>query len=1050
MKEFSSYAPRELESEVLSYWEEAKIPAFLTKRRKGAKKFFVLDGPPYINALPHVGHVKTTAYKDIWTRLKYMQGFDAHLQAGFDCHGLPVEVIVEKELGITSKQQIIEKGIDVFDAACLAKILNNEKSWLAYYKKLGAWRAFFTPYFTYKPSYIESGWWTFKQLHEKGFVTEGLRSIHWCPHCETALSGYEVSDSYKNVTDASAYAKFRVKGSKNEYLVAWTTTPWTLPGNVAIAVAGKEKYVKARVTHNGKKEVYIIAKKLVDRVLKEKANLEYEIVCEFLGEEIDGLQYEPLLATASQKNLGEKAHRVYLSIPIMVKKKYKKHSKKEEASGTVSCTVECLDCKEKQKKELDAEELTLLEVGSIVEAGFCEKCDGHTGYRLVEKKMEEKEFDEFVTMHEGTGLVHTAPGHGQSDNLFGKHYGLPAVSPVDEAGKFTAEVEEWHGKFVKSADKLIIAHLQENGKLLLEEKVTHAYPLCWRCKSPLIFRLSNQIYFSIDAIKERMMSSNESVNWMPEYGKEAFGNWVAAAGDWCISQQRFWGMPIPLWKCEKCGANKVIGSVEELQENATKKIGKLQDLHRHVVDKIELKCVACSGIMKRIPDIFNVWYDSGIAAWASLGYPKENKELFESMFPVDLVNESQDQIRGWFYSLSFCSHAAFAKPAYKNVAMMGWVLDEKGEKMSKSLGNVVSADEAIEKLGADAIRLYFCWEISPWDVQKFSFNTAQEVVRSLNILWNSYKFLETYAGSAAKKKAKLRKEDEWILSRTNSVCKQSTQHFENFEFHLAGRTLVSFAVNDLSRWYIKLIRDRASGSEEEKAACMQTLRTVLNQLSVMMAPITPFLSDYVYQKTGGREKSVHFENYPVAEEESINKELEKQMSLAMLVTEAANSLRNEQKMKLRWPLAELSVTGAAFEKETLELLASQNNVLKATLSSTLHKDFSSTTIVFEEKEIVVALDVKRDEKLITMAKYRELIRAVQASRKQNNFVVQEKILLAVATDDAALKKFLQKNSGELAKEVGASKATVVQEKELKGNFTLQSAESSCSVAYERA
>jgi len=642
------YNALELEEKIRGFWEEKKTPLKLAERRKGAKKFFLLDGPPYINAEPHVGHVKTTVCKDVWGKFKYMQGFDSWFSPGFDCHGLPVEVMVEKELGIESKRQIEEMGIEKFDEHCLKKILNNEKLWVEYYKLIGSWRGWFEPYFTYKPYYIESAWWTAKKLHEKGMLTTGEYPIHWCPHCETALSGYEVSDSYKMVSDPSIFVKFKVKGRTNEFLLVWTTTPWTLPGNVAVFAHPQEKYVKVRVKQGAREELLILAEKRLEQVMNS-LGIRYEVVERVHGADLDGLEYEPLLDVPQQKELGAKAHRVYLSITVLKHKKYKKHKMKH-------------DEKEETEKR---------------------------GEKNAEDDEEEKaEFEEFVTMNEGTGLVHCAPGHGSSDYFVGNYYGLPAVSPVDESGKFTEKAGEWKGLFVKDADKSIVEKLEEEGKLLHFSRITHSYPLCWRCKTPLIFRLSKQWYYKIAPIKEKMIEANERVNWMPSYGKESFGNWLQQSGDWCISQQRYWGIPIPIWVCSSCGRMKVIGSVKELKENAVGSLGELNDLHRHVVDKIRLKC-DCGKNMNRVKDIFNVWFDSGIAPWASLAYPFKNKELFEEMFPCDLINESQDQIRGWFYVLMFCSMAAFEKPSYKAVGMMGWVLDEKGEKMSKSLGNVV-------------------------------------------------------------------------------------------------------------------------------------------------------------------------------------------------------------------------------------------------------------------------------------------------------------------------------------------------------------------------
>ncbi|MFH0712973.1 MAG: isoleucine--tRNA ligase, partial [Candidatus Micrarchaeota archaeon] len=792
------YNTKQLEDAVRVYWEEEKIPEKTQTYNKKAKRFFLLDGPPYTNALPHIGHVKTTACKDIWTKYKQMQGFTGYLQPGFDCHGLPTEVMVEKELKVVSKSDIENKiGIAQFDAKCLEKAVNTEKNWVDYYKLLGAWRAYFTPYFTYKDYYIESAWWTAKQLHSKGLFIEGDRAIHWCPRCETSLSGYEVSDSYKDLQAPSMYLKFKVKNF-DEFLLVWTTTPWTLPSNVAIAVHPQETYVRASC--NGEK--FILAKKRVEGVEKETGK-KFKIISELSGSELDGLQYEPLMDFDSQKFIG--GHKVILSIVIMANKKYKKHIM---GSGQATANLE--------------------------------------------------EYAEFVTMEAGSGLVHTSPANGQTDNFVGKYYNLPIVSTVDEKGRFIVSVGEFVGMTTSKADPLIIEHLEQRGKIFNVEYFTHRASVCWRCKTPLIFRLSKQWYLKVDPLKEKILAENENINWMPDFGKTKFQNWIADREDWCLSQQRYWGIPMPIWTCEKCNSHEIIGSRAELAEKSVAKLDvkKLTDLHRHAVDGIVLKCSACGGNAKRIRDIFTVWFDSGIAPWASLGYPFKNKELFESMFPVDLINESQDQVRGWFDSLMLCSVGVFGHAPYKAVGMMGWVVDEKGDKMSKSVGNVVPAAEGISKLGADVVRLYFCSEVAPWEVQKFSFEQAKKPKQALSILWNCFTFLETYKDANCKLKVlapnnvkKFALEDKWILSRLDSTVAQFAKYMDLFEFHNAGRVAMEFIVDDLSRAYVKLIRDRMNAANADKTSRLQSEQTLgycVYTISKLLAPITPFISDYIF------------------------------------------------------------------------------------------------------------------------------------------------------------------------------------------------------------
>ncbi len=969
------YDPKKIEKEVLEYWMKEDIAGKLEERRKGKKKFFLLDGPPYVNGTPHVGHVKTTTYKDIWTRFKYMQGYSTFIQPGFDCHGLPVEVAVEKELGITSKSDIEEKiGIEEFDKKCLEKVRNNESAWLGYYKKLGAWRGFFAPYLTYKDYYIESGWWTAKKLHEKSMLYAGEKPIYWCPHCETALSGYEVSDSYTDVEDPSVFVKFKVKGEEKTYFIVWTTTPWTLPANVALFVHPKEEYVKVKVGE----EYYILGAKRVPEVLKDT---KYKIVKKFKGVELDGMEYEPLLDVEQQKELGEKAHKIYLSISIMKKKQYKKHKMKESEEG-------------------------------------------------------KEEFEEFVTMDEGSGIVHCAPGHGATDYLVGQHYGLPAVSPVDEKGRFTEKVKRFEGVFVKDADKEIIELLKKENKLLREETIVHSYPLCWRCKSKLIFRMSKQWYFSIEPIKQKMIEANKKVNWMPESGREMFANWLEGSGDWCISQQRYWGIPMPIWVCDKCGKTEVIGSKEELLKKAINAPKDINDLHRHNIDKIELKCDECGGTMHRVKDIFNVWFDSGISPWASMGYPYKNKELFEKLFPVDLINESQDQIRGWFYALMFYGIATFDIPSYKNVAMMGWVVDENGEKMSKSRGNVISALEGIEKLGADTIRLYFSFEVPPSEVQRFSFSRAKEVKKSLNILLNILEFYTNYRGEIKPEGIENMKEypveDRWIISANNSLTKKVTKHLENFEFHKAGREIIKFVNDKFSRTYIKLVRDRMDihSKDESKSKCINTINYCLLSTAKLLAPITPFISEYIYSKLKEIDnnlnlESIHFELYPEADDTLIDLELEEKMERAAKIIEAIMSARQKAKLRLRWPIPRAIIKLNEVEERPLEevedTIRKLANVKKVEIVKEQVDEEKFTKAEFEGGTIFI--DNQLDKECEEEAIIKETTRAIQEARKKNGFKVQEKINLTLRSNEK-IQELFERRKEEIAKTVGAEKIDI--------------------------
>lgn len=977
------YNPKKIETKQRQFWKKNKIPHKLTQFNPKKKKFYLLDGPPYVNQIAHVGHVKTTTIKDVWSKFKLMQGFTSWFQPGFDTHGLPIENMVEKELNITSKKQIEQMGVDKFIEACKKHAEGNEQKWLELYRLLGAWRGYVEPYLTYKNYYVESGWWTVKKLFERGMLVEGEKSTFWCPHCSTALAGYEVTDSYADVKDPYIYVKFPVEGKENEFIVIATTTPWTLVGNVAIAVHPEEYYVKTKVG----KETLVLSEKTVEKVLKELCKVDHQIQEKFFGKELEGIRYLPVLDVPAQQKLKQQknAHRIILSIPVLRSKSYKH--------------------------------------------GIIEKA----------KLMKENFFD-FVIAEEGTGCVHSAPGHGPEDHYVGEHYKLPTVSPIDDEGKFTEDAGEFRGMFVKDADKNILEILEKNGLLLYSTWISHAYPLCWRCKSPLIYRLSKQWFFTVDTIKRKLMKENERVKWLPKFGKERFHKWLEDAVDWCISRQRYWGIPLPVWLCEKCGKKEVIGSVKELKEKSNKKLPRELDLHKHVIDKIELTCKNCKSTMRRVSDIMDVWFDSGVSPWASLGYPFQNKDLFEKLWPCDAISESQDQIRGWFYSLMFCGVSAFDRTPYKSVGLMGWVLDEKGEKMSKSLGNVIWGNEALEKLGADILRLYYCWEVAPWELQNFSFKTAEEIRRAINILWNSYSFFTTYCTEDFKPRLrKLKLEDRWILSRINTLNAEITNHFENFEFHYAGRKLMDFVVNDLSRFYIKLIRDRVwvTKSDKDKLNALSALYEVLVTLSKLYAPITPFISEEMYHNlVCNIDKkapiSVFQCRWPKANKNFISKKLEELMEVAKKIIDASYSARQKADLKLRWPVKQVLVISkdkkavqAVKQLEEILLQMCNTKSIKVT-KEILEGEFSE--VDFDIGKVLV--DKKLDEKLLEEALIRELIREVQALRKKYGFRVKENINLTLSSDEKT-NKTLNKYVKLLGKEVGAKKVNISK---LKGKF----------------
>ncbi|UCC92136.1 MAG: isoleucine--tRNA ligase, partial [Candidatus Aenigmatarchaeota archaeon] len=815
------------------------------------------------------------------SKFRTMQGYQSWWQPGFDCGGLPIENAVEKKLGIKSKKEIIEKvGIDRFIEECKKLAEGNKDVWMETYKKLGAWWGWLEPYMTYKNYYLESGWWTVKKLWEKGMLVEGEKSVYWCPHCETTLAGYEVTDSYKEVTDYSMYVKYPLIGEEFTSLIIWTTTPWTLPANVAIAVHPDENYVKVKV----RSEYYILAEKRMKEAFKEIVIEKFKVVEKLKGKKLEGMKYEPALKIPLQEELKKEknAHQIILSIPLF----RKGVSSKVFAKGKT-------------------------------------------------KKMDKDSVEDFVTMEAGSGLVHTAPGHGESDFKVGEHYNLPKVSPVDDEGRLTEDTGQFAGMYVKDADHKIMDYLHERGYLLKYIKIAHSYPLCWRCKAPLLFRLSKQWFFTIDMIKDIMLKENKRIKWLPEFARERFHNWIDGAIDWAVSVQRFWGIPLPIWICDSCGHKDVIGSRKELKEKAIEKMKEDIDLHKNTVDKVHLRCGQCGKKMTRVGDTMNVWFDSGISPWASLGYPFKNKNLFETLWPTDLVCEGLDHIRGWFYALMFCGASAFDKSPFEAVAMTGWTLDEKGEKMSKSLGNVVYAEDALKEVESDLIRFYHCWSVAPWDTQLFSMKITKELRRVLDILWNTAMFAESYSDPKLIDKKepfkRLELEDKWIISRINSMIEKTTNELENFNLHYMARNLEDFILNDFSRWYIKIVRNRLSPwySGKDKESAQFTMLYVLENLIRLLAPVTPFITEKIYQKlffSKGRPKSIHLCSWPKEDKGLINKKLEEGMEFAKKVIEGANSLRQEIKVKLRWPISELLIKPK--DEKTGKVLKGMGDILK--------------------------------------------------------------------------------------------------------------------------
>lgn len=925
-----------VQKDAQDYWDKIDLPSKLLKKNEKGKKYFFLDGPPYANNDPHVGHIRNTVYKDLFIRLNFMKGYDVFFQPGFDTHGLPVENVVEKKLGLKSKKDIYKMGASKFTDECKKTAILNKDVWFDVYGSAGcvyAWKAD-NPYLTFDNSYLQSAWWAFKKCWDRDLVYEGKKPVFWCPKCETALSGYEVTDSYAMLSDPSILVKFKIRG-KDEHLLVFTTTPWTLISNTAIAAKPDADYVKVD-TLNG---TLILAKERLE--LLTELEMGFTILEEFKGEKLKGVHYEPLLDVPQQRELAknDKAHKVYMSIPILKERVASKIALKKEGGKTSDV------------------------------------------------------FEDFVSTDSGTGLVHTVPGAGKTDNEFGKTYGLPEISPLDSECKFTDMAGEYEGRFVKDADKDILARLDGEDKLLHSTMAEHKYPVCWRCKAPLIYKLSDQLFMKIEPLRERLLEFNKhDVGWFPEFARERFLSWVANAEDWNFSRQRFWGIPIPLWKCD-CGERKIISNVDELRENSTEGVPDGFDLHR--ASEIKLKCV-CGKEMERTPDIFDVWYDSGVAPFASLGYPYTNKELFEERSPVNWINEAQDQIRGWFYSLAVMSAAVFDKPAYQNVSMTGWVLDAKGDKMSKSVGNVVWAKDAVEKHGADPVRLYYLMDVAPYSTQKFNEETlTKEVTKVISTLLNVSRYI-TGSKFNALSLVDMKVEDRWLLSKLNTLIKFVRENLENYNLHLVGREIANFILNDLSRGYIQYIRDRLN----EESVVTAVIAECLYKVSLLMAPITPFVSERVFlrlkEKFGYDLESVHLGAYPESEAGLIDGDLEKKFIVAKGVIEGILAAREEVGLGIRWPLkgAKVSLYVDEDVSEIEEVIKRQCNV-KSLSFDRIEKGIESEVRVGTFNEGYVVVDSQMTPELELEGFTREVVRRIQMQRKKAGCKKDDKVKVFV-------------------------------------------------------
>lgn len=822
----------EQEKQIANFWKDNDIFKKSIENREDGETFTFFDGPPTANGKPHIGHVLTRAIKDLIPRYRTMKGYKVLRKAGWDTHGLPVELEVEKSLGISGKPEIEKYGIEDFIKKCKASVFTYQSEWEEMSERVGFWADMDDPYVTYHNDYIESVWWALRQIWDKGLLYKGHKIMPYCPRCGTSLSSHEVAQGYKDVKENSLIAKFPVKGRENEYILAWTTTPWTLPANLALCVNPAEKYVRFSVEDG---TIYIMAEALIESVFGK--DTEVKILDEYIGTDLTGLEYEPL----------------YTFI----------------------------------------------------------KPDKKAYYVIA---------DNYVTMEDGTGIVHIAPAFGEDDSRVCKEQGLPFINHVDHQGKFIEATGEWSGVFVKDADKLVIRDLKERNQCFAVIPFEHSYPFCWRCDTPLLYYACDTWFIEMTKVRDRLLANNETVNWLPDNIKHGrFGNFLENIIDWGLSRTRYWGTPLPIWECS-CGHRHVIGSIAELREMAIDCPEDIE-LHKPYVDNIKLHCEKCGGEMTRVPEVIDCWFDSGSMPFAQYHYPFENKELFESHFPADFISEAIDQTRGWFYTLMAISTLLFDKAPYKNVIVLGHVQDDKGIKMSKHKGNVILPMDILNDQGSDAVRWYFYSNSAPWLPNRFSAANVSEAQRKfLGTLWNTYSFYVLYADidefdptKYNLDKCDLTVMDKWILSKFNNLVKVVDTNLENYRITEATRAMTEFA-DELSNWYVRRCRTRFWASEltEDKICAYMTLYNVLVEFAKLSAPFIPFMTEEIYQNLvrsvdKNAPESVHLCDYPKFRSEHCFDDIENEMDAVRKIVILGRAARNEANMKNRQPLAKLYV-----------------------------------------------------------------------------------------------------------------------------------------------
>ena len=1012
----------EREKQTEKFWKENKIFEKSMENRKDGETYTFYDGPPTANGKPHIGHVLTRVIKDMIPRYQTMKGKMVPRKAGWDTHGLPVELEVEKLLGLDGKEQIEEYGLIPFIDKCKESVWKYKGMWEDFSSTVGFWADMDNPYVTYHDDYIESEWWALKQIWDKKLLYKGFKVVPYCPRCGTPLSAQEVAQGYKTVKERSAIVRFKVK-DEDAFFLAWTTTPWTLPSNVALCVNPEETYCKVKAADG---YTYYMAEALLDTVLgklgdEKEGKKAYEVLETYKGKELEYKEYEPLFACA-----GESAQR------------------QRKKAHFVTC-------------------------------------------------------DDYVTMSDGTGIVHIAPAFGEDDGRIGRNYDLPFVQFVDGKGKM-AEETPYAGLFVKDADKPILVDLEKEGKLYDAPKFEHEYPHCWRCDTPLIYYARESWFIKMTAVKDDLIANNNTINWIPEsIGKGRFGDWLENVQDWGISRNRYWGTPLNIWECKECGHMHSIGSRQELYEMSGNEAAKTVELHRPYIDEITMKCPHCGGEMHRVPEVIDCWFDSGAMPFAQYHYPFENKEYFEAHFPAQFISEAVDQTRGWFYSLLAESTLLFNKAPYENVIVLGHVQDENGQKMSKSKGNAVDPFEALETYGADAIRWYFYINSAPWLPNRFHGKAVQEGQRKfMGTLWNTYAFFVLYANidnfnpmEHTLDYEQLPVMDKWLLSKMYTMVQTVDDDLGNYRIPEAARALQEF-VDDMSNWYVRRSRERfwAKGMEQDKINAYMTLYTALVNVCKAAAPMIPFMTEDIYRNIvckvdPNAPESIHLCDFPTVDESRIDKDLEKKMDEVLKVVVMGRACRNAANIKNRQPIAKMYVKAPeALPEYFVDIIRDELNVkdveftedvssftsytfkpqlktvgpkygkllgkirqalpeldgnaamaeLKA--NGSLKLVFGSDEVVLTEEDllieaaqtegyvsdnngdITVVLDTKLTPELIEEGFVRELISKIQTMRKEAGFEVMDKIRVYVK-DNEKISQILKKYEKDILSDVMA-------------------------------